>query len=434
MEGSAPAYAWRWTPTAEEQFLASTAPREKSSTSPLKTAIKEWEQRPGDWSSFRGGEREGIAAGIELGDWKRSPPELVWRTRIGPGWSSMIVVDGFLVTQEQRGESEAVACYDAASGKEIWVHSDQARFSEGLSGAGPRGTPSFGGGRIYTLGAQGKLNCLSAADGRVLWSKEIIAEHDATIPQWGLSGSPLLVDDLVVIFAGGTDGRSLLAFRADSGELSWTCGGGKQSYASPQVLTLGGVRQIVMHDERALYGVNPEDGSLLWERVNANQMFLAMLQPHLVGENELVVAEDNGIAFLCVQPEQEKWTITERWISNRLKPSFNDFLIHQGHIYGLDDGILCCLDLATGDRLWKKGRYGFGQLLLLPDQNELLVLSEKGAVVRALADPTKHAELSQFQAIQGKTWNHPIIAHGRLFVRNGEEMACFELLPDSASR
>ena len=126
--------------------------------------------------------------------------------------------------------------------------------------------------------------------------------------------------------------------------------------------------------------------------------------------------------------------MTERWVSSQLKPTFNDFFVHRGQIYGLDDGILCCLDLETGKRLWKKGRYGFGQMLLLPDQNELLILSEKGAVVRVATDPEKHVETARFLAIQGKTWNHPIVAHGRLYVRNGEELACFQLTPGEPSQ
>jgi len=237
----------------------------------------------------------------------------------------------------------------------------------------------------------------------------------------------------VVVFSGGTNGRGLLAFHAESGEPAWTCTGGNQSYASPQVLTIGGVRQIVMHDNRSLYAVNPQDGKLLWEQKNTNEMFLAILQPHLVGKDTLVVAADSGIARLQIELREGKWTITERWATNNLKPTFNDFFVHGDHIYGLDDGILCCVDLETGSRVWKKGRYGFGQMLLLPDQNELLVLSEKGAVVRVAADPAKHKEISHLQAIQGKTWNHPILAHGRLYVRNGEEMACFQLSPDAKS-
>lgn len=152
-----------------------------------------------------------------------------------------------------------------------------------------------------------------------------------------------------------------------------------------------------------------------------------MLQPHQIEGDRLVVNWDSGLLCLKIHRDANVWRGEELWKSNRLKPSFNDFVILGEHIYGLDDGILCCVDLQQGQRLWKRGRYGFGQMLLLPDARELLILSERGDVVRVAADPHEHRELGQFKAIEGKTWNHPILARGSLIVRNSEEMASFEV-------
>ena len=152
-----------------------------------------------------------------------------------------------------------------------------------------------------------------------------------------------------------------------------------------------------------------------------------MLQPHRLNDHEILIPWDPGIARIEVKNDGGKWTTAERWNSNRLKPDFNDFVVHDGHIYGLDDGILCCVDLADGKRLWKKGRYGHGQILLLADQGAILVLGESGEAILVAANPKGLEELGRFQAIEGKTWNHPVIAHGRLYVRNAEEMACYEL-------
>lgn len=426
---------WRWNPTPEQVFLTTTSSR----TAPTQTksdesveqasqAAKPWVLRPGDWPDFRSDQRDGGIPGTGLGEqWTKEKSHLVWRRRVGPGWSSMIIVDGHLVTQEQRGDAEAVTCYDAANGAEIWAHEDTVRFEEPLAGTGPRGTPAFSDGFIVTLGAKGKLNCLEAATGELAWSHDLIKEAGADVPQWGLSVSPLIVDDFVVVFAGGKNERSLTAYRIGSGEPVWTRPAGDLSYSSPQLVVLAGQRQILMHDNLGMHAVTVELGEPLWTHPGSGGGGAPMLQPHAVGEDRLLIAAGKGIALLEIKRDGDQWTTTERWESSALKPDFNDFVVQDGHIYGLDDGILCCVDLQTGRRLWKKGRYGHGQLLLLDSPARLVVVSETGEAVLLAANPKQPEELGRFQAIDGKTWNHPVIAHGSLYVRNGAEMACYKL-------
>jgi outer membrane protein assembly factor BamB len=435
--------SWRWTPTAEQQFLATAATHRLTPDATAPAALRSgepserpndgsvsatpWTLQSGDWPDFRSDQRDGGLAGVATSDgWSKQPP-LVWRRRVGPGWSSMIVVDGHLVTQEQRGGSEAIVCYEATSGKELWAHEDVARFEEPLAGAGPRATPTFSGGQIFALGAKGKLNCLRATTGGGVWTREPLDEAGAAVPQWGLSVSPLVVDDIVIVFAGGKKGRSLAAYRADSGEPVWAAAAGDMSYSSPQLVTLAGERQILMHDDMGLHAVGVEAGQRLWEQTTGGGGAMPMLQPHVISQNELLVASGTGVALLKVTREGDRWPIETRWSNTSLKPDFNDFVTLGDAIYGLDDGILCCLDLQSGRRLWKKGRYGHGQLLLLASPARLLVISETGEVALVAASPEKHEELGRFKAIEGKTWNHPIVAHGCLFVRNGEEMACYRL-------
>ncbi len=415
---------WRWSPTKEQISNAAIAARPAPSGEVSHPLVL----RDGDWPEFRGSNRDGVVSGVRLAtNWKEHPPELLWRQRVGAGWSSMIVVDDHLFTQEQRGDSEAVVCYDAATGKEAWVYQEPDRFFEGLSGAGPRATPTFRDNRIYSLGAKGKLSCLDAESGRLVWSQDIAKAAQADVPQWGFSASPLVVEGLVLVFAGGEHERSLLAYRADSGDLAWANAGGPTSYSSPQLVSLDGQRQVIMPDSKALVAVGFEQGKELWNRPTNNVAAMPMLQVHSLGANELLVPSDPGIARIEVRKQGDQWTAVDRWVSEGVKPSFNDFAVHEGHLYGLDDGILCCADLETGKRVWKGGRYGHGQLLLLPDQGALLILGETGEVALAATNPKRHEELARFQAIEGKTWNHPVLAHGRLFVRNGEEMACYKV-------
>jgi outer membrane protein assembly factor BamB len=192
-------------------------------------------------------------------------------------------------------------------------------------------------------------------------------------------------------------------------------------------LTIQSQRQILIDDNTALRSMSVDDGAVLWERASASEMAMPMLQPLLHTDGQLLLAADPGVVLLHVRYEADKWSSVERWGSNRLKPSFNDFVVHNSHVYGLDDGILTCVDLANGERVWKRGRYGHGQMLLLADQGVLLILSERGEAVLVAASPEGHNELGQFQAIEGKTWNHPVLAHGRLYVRNSEAMATYEL-------
>jgi outer membrane protein assembly factor BamB len=423
--------SWRWTQTAEERFLEArreNAQRE-AGRGAKPGAPRPWTVQGGDWTEFRGPRREGATRAGEPFHWEKGSPEKLWRHPVGPAWSSVIVVDGFLVTQEQRGDLEAVVCYEAASGQEAWVYEYPTRFTEGISGAGPRATPTFYQGRLYALGAKGRLSCLEPETGKLLWSREIAEEAKATVPIWGYSASPLVMEGKVIVFAGGEPGKSVLAYEAESGRPAWAQGGGPQSYSSVQRVTLGGRDQIVMQDNKRIAGLAPSDGKILWERPTATEALIPMLQPHALGGDQLLINWGTGMALLEVKGRESQWSVAESWSCNRLKPSFNDFVVHGDYVYGLDDGVLTCLDTAHGERKWRRGRYGYGQLLLLADQGTILVLSEKGEVLLVPAKPEESEALGRFQAIEGKTWNHPVIAEGCLFVRNPVEMACYRLHP-----
>ncbi|HKB04136.1 MAG TPA: PQQ-binding-like beta-propeller repeat protein [Gemmataceae bacterium] len=418
---------WRWSRSAEDLFLEERAAQQgvHSSAATAETLTV----RPGDWTEFRGPDRDGVIRGAAIAtDWAKTPPRLVWRHRVGPGWSSVIVVDGRLFTQEQHGDREAVVCYDAATGQEVWSHEDPGRFWESVSGAGPRATPTFVDGRLYTFGATGILNCLDAATGKPHWSRDVAAEAGAKPPMWGFSGSPLVADGLVIVYAGG-DGKDLLAYRAATGEPVWTAPAGATSYSSPHLATLAGHRQCLILTDRGLTSVDPATGSVLWKTGLAMPGAPRTVQPHAVGPTQLLVGtlDGPGMSLIDVTQNGNDWAVSQRWTSKDLKPEFPDFVVHQGHAYGFDINIFCCIDLATGKRTWKEGRYGRGQVMLLPEQSLLLVVSETGDVVFLKADPQRHDELGRFPAIKGKTWSHPVIAHDRLYVRNAEEMACYEL-------
>jgi outer membrane protein assembly factor BamB len=349
----------------------------------------------------------------------------VWRRPIGPGWSSFAVSGDLFFTQEQRGEEEIVACYRLATGEPVWRHRDGVRFWESNGGAGPRATPTLSHGRVYALGATGILNALDAGTGAVAWSRNVATDTGTEIPTWGFAGSPLVVDDLVIVAAAGT----LAAYDIATGQPRWSGPARGGSYSSPHRLTIGGEAQILLQSDAGVSSVAPASGRLLWEYAWPGA---AIVQPALTAEGDVLAATGSatgglGIRRLAVASGPGGWSVEERWTSSGLKPYFNDFVVHKGHAYGFDGSILACIDLKTGARVWKGGRYGYGQLLLLPDQDVLLVLAEEGELALVGATPDRFSELARFPALEGKTWNHPVLVGNVLLVRNGEEMAAFRL-------
>jgi outer membrane protein assembly factor BamB len=392
-------------------------------TRPERPAISERAFRRVEWPGFRGAERDGISRGVRIEtNWSASPPVELWRRPIGPGWSSFAVGGDRLYTQEQRGTDEVVACYNATTGAPVWTHRDAARFFEANGGAGPRGTPTLSDGRVYTFGATGIVNALDAGNGAVVWSRSAASDTGAEVPTWGFSSSPLAVGDLVIVAAGGR----LVAYDAATGNPRWFARTGGGSYSSPHLMTIGGVTQVLMLSGVGATSLTPADGKQLWQHPWRG---FPIVQPALTADGDVLIVAggDSGTRRVAVAHGPGGWTAEERWTSNGLKPYFNDFVVHKGHAFGFDARILSCIDLKDGTRKWKGGRYGSGQLVLLSDQDLLLVLSEEGELALVNATPDQFTEVARFKAIEGKTWNHPVLVGNLLLVRNGEEMAAFRL-------
>jgi outer membrane protein assembly factor BamB len=426
------AFRPRWSETAEQKFIADLAHRKHSDATAAAATLQ-----PGDWPGFRGPDRDGRRAGVRLAvDWAKEPPRPVWRQRIGPGWSSFAVVGNRLYTQEQRNEREAVVCYDAATGDQFWVHTDAARFTETVAGAGPRATPTFHDGKLYALGAAGRLNCLDAATGKVCWSHDIVEDSGAAVPIWGFSSSPLVAKGVVTVFAGGPEGKSVLGYDAATGDLKWHGGDGVQSYSSPQFAVLGGVEQVLMATEKGLTAFDPADGAVLWTHDSPMQGAGRILQPAVLGDSDVLVSAGvgEGTQRLHLSRKDKEWEVKEVWKSKAISPFFNDMVVHEGFLYGFDGHFFTCVSLEDGQKKWRARGYDNGEVLLLSEQGLLVVLTEKGEAALVKADPERCQELGRFKAIEGKTWNHPVVAHGKLFVRNGEEVACYRLPADDSAQ
>lgn len=440
-------FGWRWSPSPEERLLAQTPNEPAQSAAPTAatpattttatpvaspSASPEASKNPAapapasetraEWPGFRGPRRDGTVRGVRIDtDWSAKPPAQLWRRPVGPGWSSFAVRGDLFYTQEQRGENEVVACYKATTGEPVWTHKDAARFFESNAGAGPRATPTLSNNRVYTLGATGILNALDATNGKVIWTRNVSSDTNTKVPFWGFSSSPLVIGDLVIVAASG----QLVAYDAASGNRRWLGPNPGGSYSSPHLATIGGVQQVLLITGAGTTSVAPADGKQLWAHAWSSN---SMVQPAVTPEGDvLITSQENGTRRIAVSQNGSGWNVQERWTANGLKPYFNDFVVHKGYAYGFDGRILACLDLKDGERKWKGGRYGNGQLVLLPDQDLLLVVSEEGELALVSATPDQFAERAKVTAIQGKTWNHPVLVGDILLVRNAEEMAAYRL-------
>lgn len=385
------------------------------------------------WTDFRGPKRDGHYAEQPINvDWAKSPPKRLWKQPVGAGYASFVVADGLAFTIEQRREQEAVTAYEVETGREVWAHSYAAHFQEWMGGEGPRATPTWHEGRLYSLGGTGLFRCLDAATGKLLWEHDLFAENSCSNLFFAVAASPLIVADKVFVLAGdpqGRDARMLIAYDKVSGSLAWKEMQDKAGYSSPMLVTLAGERQLLIHTAGHLLGVSPTDGKPLWRFPWRVEFDNTIAQPIVTGPNRVVLSAGYGTGSVGLELNRNEsgFAVKELWRNKFLKNKFTSSVLHNGHLYGLDEDILVCLDAETGERRWKDGRYGYGQVLLA--SGHLVILCGDGDLALVQALPDRHVEIARIPAIKGKTWNHPALSGGKLLVRNAVEMACFDLRP-----
>jgi outer membrane protein assembly factor BamB len=434
---------WRWAPTAESVMLA-----RRQSEKPAGTMIGGSGQAADtagtnaaaltnpEWPGFRGPDRIARVLGPRIStNWTAHPPERLWKIPVGPAWSSFAVAGQLLFTQEQRGPMETVVCYDANTGREIWKREIETRLNDPLGGPGPRATPTLADGGLFVTGATGTFMRLNPLTGEVVWKQDLTTVAQRKAPMWGFAASPLVTGGLAIVYAGGPGDKGLLAFAAPSGTLRWSTPSASDSYVSPQLSTILGEAMILVFSNDGLLLADPATGR---ERLKYEWKFsqYRALQPRVI-ENDTILLPtpmNAGTRSIRIKKANGQWSAEELWTSRNLKADFTDLVTYQGYAYGNDAGIWTCIDLKTGERKWKGGRYGKGQALLLESSGLILIAAEDGQVALVLADPNGYTEATSFKALEGKTWNHPVLIGDRLYVRNAQEAAAFRLpLADSVA-
>ncbi|NQW04925.1 MAG: PQQ-like beta-propeller repeat protein [Acidobacteria bacterium] len=419
--------AQRTDPVAEVIAAVSPTPDVTSAASaaPIPAAAA-------DWSDFRGPARNGIYTARPIKtNWPNRELTPMWKRPIGAGYASFVTarindVD-LAFTIEQRGTQEVVAAYDVATGRERWTSKWSANFREFMGGDGPRATPTYFDGYVYAQGAVGELRALDAATGETIWRTNILEDARASNIQWGMSVSPLIVDDTVIVLPGGSRGQSVVAYNHRTGAHAWSALDDRQAYSSPMLVTIDDVRQVLLVSATRIMGITPDNGALLWDYPWTTMYDVNAGQPFVVGANRVFMSSgyDKGAVVIEIAMNGSRGSVREVWRNNRMKNQFTSSIVYDGYVYGLDESIMACLDVETGAVMWKGGRYGYGQIAMA--DGHIIVLTEDGDLALVRATPEKHAEVARFSVLDGKTWNHPAFSDGRLLVRNLKEMAAFDL-------
>ena len=387
-------------------------------------------ERPGyDWPQWRGPRQDGISleTGL-LNEWPEGGPPELWRIALGIGYSSVAVVGERAYTMFGDDSGEYVICIDVRDGHTLWKVESAGPF-ENIYGGGPRATPTVHEGRVYTVGATGAALCLDASSGEKIWGLDVIAEFGGENLEWGLSASFVIVDDKAVVVVNGSDGKSLVALNKDTGKTVWTALDDKAGYSTPLLIELDKKKQIVVMTGVAVVGVALDDGAELWRHPWITDLDANAATPIFhAGQLFISSGYDTGAALFDLAVNDGQVEATLVWETRKMKNLFTTSILIDGFLYGFHNKIFTCVDFATGKTQWSQR--GFNQGSVLSADGKLIIYGERGTLALAEVSPVAYTEISSVKLHKAnKLWSIPTLSGQRLFVRNHEELICFDLRP-----
>jgi outer membrane protein assembly factor BamB len=388
------------------------------------------ETSPEDASQFLGPNRNGVFS-LRMANWVGDAlPRRVWQREVGPGWSSFATINNHAVTLEQVGSDECVSCYRFSDGALIWRHAMPGRFESIVAGDGPRATPAIAGNRVYAVTGTGRLVCLDIVSGKAAWSVDLLKRFNGANLEHGVCASPLIEGDRVIVCPTSESGPTLAAFNKDTGDLEWSEGTQRASYSSPVIWEVDNSRQILIHNCEGLAGHDAATGKVLWQFPWTNDCGANFAQPipNAAGPGTVFVASGFGQGSALARVKRDgpnRWTAEPVWRSKALQMKFTSAVLVDGHLYGVDDGVLACVDADTGKLKWRDGNYQHGHAILVSDR--IVVQAECGDIILVEPSPECLREVARLPALTRKTWAVPTVSAGHLLVRNDRQAICFEL-------
>jgi len=382
----------------------------------------------GEWPQWRGPNRDGISAETGLlKSWPAGGPKVLWRAPSGEGYSGISVANGRAYTMLGNGNDELLVCFDPTTGKEVWRFRMDSQFYND-QGNGPRSTPTVDGNLVFAQGAQSMLCAVRADNGQKTWAIDLKKEYGAKVPTWGVSTSPLVEGELLLVDVGGKSGYSICAFNKATGKLVWNSQTDAPGYSAAIAITANGLRQAVFFTGTAAVSVSPKDGKMLWRYPWQTSYDVNAATPIFIPNDKVYISSGYGVgaAVLRIQGTNGSLNVEPVWKSRVMKNHFSSSILHQGYIYGFDDAILTCINANTGEQKWQQRGFQKGSLIFV--DGHLIILGERGNLALVEATPTGYKEKAAAEVLRGKCWTMPTLAGGKLFVRNQSEMLCLDLV------
>ncbi len=371
-----------------------------------------------DWPQWRGPHRDGRTAGFIVPEvW---PKELTrkWRTTVGLGDATPVLVAEKLYVFTRQGDDEVIQCLSALDGNRIWETRYPAEAVKGpaASHPGPRSSPAVADGKLVTLGVAGVVSCVDAGSGKLLWSNS----DYKTLPQFYTATSPIVVDGLAIVHLGGKGQGAIVAFDLASGAAKWKWTGDAPTYASPVLMTVEGVKQLVQQTEKNLVGLSLADGKLLWKIATPTQgRVYNSATPIVDGETVIYTGQGTGTRAVKIEKRGDAFTVRTLWTNDGLGTGYNTPVVHDGLLFGISDrGFLFCLDAKTGKELWvdsaRRDRFG----AIVDAGSVLVALPEKSGLIFFRPGRERYEQLAQLQVSDGPIYAHPVVAGKRIFVKD----------------
>ncbi len=382
-----------------------------------------------DWPQWRGPNRDGISkeTGI-LKSWPEDGPKVLWSAPSGDGYAGISVTNGKLYTMYgQRQGADAIAiCLDAASGEELWRFRMGSKFTNNF-GHGPRATPTVDGNLVFVLSGEGKLFALNATKGTEVWGHDLHKEYGGKIPTWGVSTSPLVEGNMLIVDVGGKDGYGLVAFNKKNGKVIWKSASGIPGYSAPIAVTVNGTRQILSLAGKALVSVSPKDGKQYWHYSWVTDYDVNAATPVFIKPDKVFISSgyNKGAAILKMKAANGTVGVEEIWKGRGMHNHFSSSILVGDHLYGFDEKTLRCLNVNTQESKWEKKGFKKGSLMYA--DGHLIVLSEKGLLVLVEATPEAFVQKASAQVLKGRCWTAPTLVDGMLYLRNQKDILCLDL-------